>query len=302
MIIKKIIISLALILSMVLISDSVFSKPELYYLPESRTNQKEVFFGIHDSIKSDTINFLKGFIADEKKLWTSPFRLTSKRYLFWAPVLIATAISIRHDEQIYSNFKSYQFGHKWVDKVSPIVTLGGENTVVLGASALFYGAGLVFKNQKAKQTGILSLQALAHAGLIVTVGKLVTGRERPSYGKGKSTWHWFPTSLRQFSGEAQSKYDAFPSGHNIAAWSLATVIAKQYSKTVIVPILVYSAATAVSFSRVTEDTHWFSDVIIGGTLGYTIGAFVVKNRKNTRWTLLPVSDGKNVFLSGTFKL
>ncbi len=292
-----------------MISGNVFSQSNLDTLvktsdsiPAFDFDYKELSNDIILSAKPDTINFLKGFFSDEKKLWTSPLHFTAKRYLFWAPVLIATAISLRHDEQIYSNFKSFQASHKWADKASPIITMGGENPVVVGTSLLFFGSGLIFKNQKAKQTGILSLQALAHAGLIVTVGKLITGRERPSYGNGQSTWHWFPASLKQFSSDPQPKYDAFPSGHTIAAWSVATVIAKQYSNNIIVPILAYSAATAVGLSRLTQDAHWFSDVIVGGALGYTIGSFVVKTRKNTHWTLLPISDGKNVFLAGTFKL
>jgi membrane-associated phospholipid phosphatase len=138
--------------------------------------------------------------------------------------------------------------------------------------------------------------------LIVTVGKLITGRQRPSYDNGKDYWHWFPSTFKQLGSDPQPKYDAFPSGHTIAAWSVATVIAKQYKNYKIVPILAYTAATGVGLSRITQDAHWMSDVIIGAAMGYTIGSFIAKERKNTKWTLLPASNGKQIMLTGIYKL
>ena len=144
----------------------------------------------------------------------------------------------------------------------------------------------------------MAAETLAHAGLIVTIGKSLTGRQRPSFDHGKDHWNWFPTSLNMYKeGYLKSGYDAFPSGHTIAAWSVATVIAKQYRDQKIIPILAYTVATGVGLSRITEDTHWLSDVILGGALGYSIGNFVVPGRSSTRFTILPVTDGKSAMLS-----
>jgi len=255
-----------------------------------------------DSVLKDTVWSLKGFVKDDAKLWISPFKITGKRFCFWVPVIGVTMLSMANDEKIYSEFKKFQGKHEWVSDLSPILTKGGENYTVLATSGLFYFGGLIFQNEKAQQTGVMSVEALAHAGLIVTVGKLITGRQRPRYENGKDYWHWFPSTFKQFGKDPQSKYDAFPSGHSIAAWSLATVIAKQYSNYTIVPILAYTAATGVALSRITQDAHWMSDIIIGSALGYTIGSFVVRERKNTHWTLFPSSNGKGVFLTSTYKL
>jgi len=267
----------------------------IYYLSVNAVNP-----GVYtpkDTASKDKTWLVKGFFQDEAKLWTSPIRITGKRIAFWVPVIGATMVAIANDEKIYSNFKEFQGKHTWVSKVSPVITYGGENVTVLSISGLMYIGGLVFHNEKAKQTALLGAEALAHAGLIVTVGKLITGRQRPSADHGKDSWHWFPASFNQFWGTPQSKYDAFPSGHAIAAWSLATVIAKQYRDCRIIPILAYAAATGVGLSRITQDAHWMSDVIFGSALGYTIGAFEVKERKNTHWTLLPSAGKNNVMLS-----
>ena len=256
---------------------------------------------INLSAPKDTVWFIKGFVQDHQKLWTSPLHISNKRFCFWVPVIGASMIAMRNDEKIYAEFKNYQYSHKWADKLSPIITYGGENITVLSVSSMFYLGGILFHDEKAKQTGILSIEALGHAGVIVTIGKLITGRQRPSFGEGIDKWHWFPSSFKQFGDEAQSKYDAFPSGHSIAAWSLATVIAKQYKETKIVPILVYTLATGVALSRVTQDTHWLSDAIIGSAMGYTIGNFVVNKRKYTKWTLTPFTNRNGIMISSLYK-
>jgi membrane-associated phospholipid phosphatase len=257
---------------------------------------------VNDSIITDTTHFIKGFFKDHLALWKSPLKMNAKKYLFWAPVFVATGICFSNDERIHSSFMDYQSKHSWVGNVSPVITNGGDTRVVLGAALAFYGAGALFNNTKAKQTGVMAFQALGHAVIFVTAGKIITGRERPSFNNGISTWHWFPASLKQFGSEPQPKYNSFPSGHTIAIWSVATVIAKQYRKTVIVPILAYGIVTGVGLSRVFEDAHWLSDVIVGAAMGYTIGSFVVKIHKNTRWMLFPASNGKNLMIAGMYRL
>lgn len=255
-----------------------------------------------DTQNIDTARFFNAFITDHIALWKSPLKMNAKKYLFCAPVFVATALSFRNDERIYSSFKNYQDKNKWVDNLSPVITMGGDKKVVIGTALAFYGGGTLFNNTKAKQTGIMALQALGHAGIIVTVCKILTGRERPSCNNGISSWHWFPSSLKQFGSDMDAKYNSFPSGHTIAVWSVATVIAKQYRKTIVVPILAYGLATGVGLSRVTEDAHWLSDVIVGAAMGYTIGSFVVKTHKNSRWMLFPTSTGKIFMIAGTYRL
>ncbi|MFH0867642.1 MAG: phosphatase PAP2 family protein [Bacteroidota bacterium] len=255
------------------------------------------------TINKEKVWILKAFFEDEKKLWTSPVKLVNKEKIYWAPVLAATIFALSRDEEIYAKFKSFQAKYNWVSDISPKITLGGDNITVLSTCALFYFGGLAFNNEKAKQTGLLSIQALVHAGLIVTIGKYFSGRQRPSCDNGKDYWHWFPTSLNAFKeGYSQADYDAFPSGHTIAAWSVATVIAKQYRDKKIIPVICYSIATCVGLSRITEDKHWMSDVIIGGALGYSIGSFVVRERSDSKFSIFPVTNGEAVMIGASIKL
>jgi hypothetical protein len=51
----------------------------------------------------------------------------------------------------------------------------------------------------------------------------------------------------------------------------------EYRKSVIVPIISYSAASLISLSRLTENMHWSTDILLGATLGYLCGRQVVNN-------------------------
>lgn len=51
----------------------------------------------------------------------------------------------------------------------------------------------------------------------------------------------------------------------------------EYRNKPLVPIIAYSAATLVGVSRLTGNKHWFTDILVGATLGYLSGRQVVNN-------------------------
>ncbi|MCP4150208.1 MAG: phosphatase PAP2 family protein, partial [bacterium] len=68
-----------------------------------------------------------------------------------------------------------------------------------------------------------------------------------------------------------------------------------------VPVLSYSLATLSGLSRITEDTHWLSDVFVGAVLGYAIGKFVVKRRnRKGNFNIMPVATTRQVGLGITY--
>jgi membrane-associated phospholipid phosphatase len=67
-----------------------------------------------------------------------------------------------------------------------------------------------------------------------------------------------------------------PSGHAIAAFSVATVMARRYGKQhKWLPFVAYGLAGVVGFSRMSLSAHYLSDVFVGGALGYGISRFAV---------------------------
>jgi membrane-associated phospholipid phosphatase len=123
-----------------------------------------------------------------------------------------------------------------------------------------------------QRTALLAGEAVADAEILTTVLKDATGRVRPAAipAKGNFSDSWFESSGSRLRGAG-----SFPSGHTIAAFSIATVIARRYGNHRWVPYTAYGMAALVGFSRLSLSAHFLSDVFMGGALGYSISRFTV---------------------------
>ncbi len=227
-----------------------------------------------------TAPYVSGFFKDEAEMWGAPFRLDWKNFAVFSMVMVGSAILVANDEGIYENFKLFQDRNSWVDKLSPKVTVLGDWGVDCGIAGLFFLGGVVFKDRRARATGLMAWEALLHTGFLVQVVKHVAGRQRPSVENGFDYWHGPAAFFKRYhNGGAFSRYDAFFSGHTVSAWSLATVIAENYWDRPWVPVACYGLATLAGLSRLTEDTHWLSDVFLGAVVGFAVGKMVVRNQR-----------------------
>ena len=216
------------------------------------------------------VNFYKQGIA--------PFKATKQQWLIGSAVTAASFALIPADPNIDEVVKPLKHEHHFIEQVSPVITEGGGNYIVFPV-AVFALVGVFDKKPKMVETGLMALQAAIHAGVWIRVGKSVSGRERPSaaYKSGVIGGNWCGPRLKNIWGGAS--VDAFPSGHTGTAFSIATVFAKQYNETPWVPIIAYSAATLVGITRLTEHTHWASDVLLGGAVGYACARQVWKSHQ-----------------------
>ncbi len=87
-------------------------------------------------------------------------------------------------------------------------------------------------------------------------------RQRPLDGNGNGNF---------FQGGS-----SFPSGHATVSWALASVVAHEYNENVWYPIAAYGLASLVSFSRLSGQNHFPSDVFVGSALGWFTGRYVFK--------------------------
>jgi len=245
--------------------------------------------------------YVSRFFKDEGEIWTAPFHLDLKAALLFGTVLAGTGILIANDEGIYENFKSYQSRHSWVDTVSPKITLLGDWGVDCGIAGLFLLGGVVFKDQKAKDTGLMALETLLHTGILVQIVKHLAGRQRPWVENGVDYWYGPAAFFKRYTQGFFSRYDSFFSGHTVSAWGLATVIAENYKNHFWVPLTCYGLATLVGLSRLTEDDHWLSDVFVGAIVGYAVGKMVVRNQ-NRRLQLLPAVTPGGMELSLSYEI
>ena len=135
----------------------------------------------------------------------------------------------------------------------------GEISYLLPASGLTALAGYAFHDPKTADTGFLALKALLIAGATTRSLQLLTQRQRPFQEQGHEFWNGRGIKWDR---------DSFPSGHSTVAWTVAPILAYQYSHHAWVAPVVYSLATLTSLSRIYEDKHWSSDVFAGAVVGY----------------------------------
>ena len=123
-----------------------------------------------------------------------------------------------------------------------------------------------------RHTALLAGEAVVDAEVLTTVLKDATKRVRPAAIRPTGNYYdsWFESSGSLLRGNG-----SFPSGHTIAAFSVATVVARRYGNHRWVPYAAYGMAGLVGFSRLSLSAHFVSDVFMGGALGYSISRFAV---------------------------
>jgi hypothetical protein len=190
---------------------------------------------------------------DQTEIYSAPFQ---RRNLKWDALFLAgTGALLVADERA-----SRALSQKHLDLSRNISNVG-----LIGTAAAVGGiwiSGIKTHDDLARETGILSLEALANTATVYAATQLLTGRERPLEGTGEGRF-WQSNRLDS----------AFPSGHVIFTWSMASIVAHEYPRPW-VRWLAYGTAVAVSATRFTGKEHFPSDVVVGGALGYLIGTHI----------------------------
>jgi membrane-associated phospholipid phosphatase len=242
----------------------------------------------------------RDFLKDAGEIWSYPVHIQTRDILPIASLAVLTGFLIGNDEAIHRGFMDYRDSHAWVRAVSPVISKMGTYGA-WGTVGAFLCVGLIAKDGKAVETGALVTSAMLQSAVLASFLKGLTGRQRPFWADGVDHWSGPVGFFKRLQSGFSGKYNSFPAGHSITAFSLATVVAMQYRKSVWVPILAYTTATGVGLSRVTENKHWLSDVLVGGVLGHVIGRMVVLNHRS-RYHVLPTAgvDRGSLSFSVTF--
>lgn len=233
----------------------------------------------YDTAKIDIKTYFTLLADNFKQQATAPLQLKKKDWIKVAGFALLTGGVALANEPINDFAIKLRNENKTLADISHYVTdFGGAYEVY--AIAGLYAYGLIFKTQKEKTTTALATQAYITAGVSSTIIKLLTGEQRPYYTDPNSLkkgpiFHgpFYPFTK---GGDAQA-YSSFPSGHTTAAFAAATVYALEYKDKPLIPIMSYGAATLIGLSRITENKHWATDVLVGAMLGYLSGKQVVNN-------------------------
>jgi membrane-associated phospholipid phosphatase len=165
-----------------------------------------------------------------------------------------------------------------------------------------YLAGRLSKDDRLADLGLHGTEALVVGEAVGFVLKGVVGRQRP-YVRPRD-----PNSYRLFRGFGRSDaYRSFPSGHTTSAFAAAAAVTSETSRWwpesrwIIGPAL-YGGAALAGVSRMYNNRHWASDVLVGAGIGTFAGLQVVRYQHShpgnrvDRWllagSLVPSPEGR----------
>ncbi len=197
----------------------------------------------------------KLILLDQKHLWMAPFHLKA-RQLKMLPMVGALLTGL-----IVSDSSTALLLKGSRSEISNTRTASDyAMNSMLGVGAVLYFDGWLGHHLHRNQAGWHALESAANATIIGFVLKTAFQRERPYQNAG--------------DGRFWAGGSSFPSGHALAAWSIAASLSRSYPHTTWLHWLAYGTAAAICILRVTAQHHFPGDVVAGGALGYGIGSSV----------------------------
>ncbi len=213
--------------------------------------------------------FAPNILHDQKRICLFPEGLAQGKH--WIPTagfVLATAGLMALDAHEDPYFRRTQTFNQFNRVLSFNNTIAAMTLLPLSA----YAVGLARRDSYTQQTVQLAAEAVLDAEIpaLVTrdVSRRLPPRSIPRNGDFSDTW------FRRNKGPFYLGPGGFPSGHTVAAFSIATVFAERYRRHRWVPWVAYGLAGLVGFSRVTMQAHFPSDVFAGAVLGYTVSHYV----------------------------
>lgn len=161
--------------------------------------------------------------------------------------------------------------------------------VIGGAMA---AAGWLSGNELLGDVGLHGTEAVLLADLLTRAIKGVAGRARPAVVAADE-----PGDFDLGRGIGNQNYQSFPSGHTSAAFAAAALVTAEVEERwpewkPWVGAAMFGGATLVGLSRMYDNRHWASDVVMGAAIGSFAGWKIVRythSHPGTRigWYIVP---------------
>jgi membrane-associated phospholipid phosphatase len=180
--------------------------------------------------------------------------------------------------------------------------MGTKGSVYIGTS--MYVVGRLARIERMADLGLHGTESLFLAQALVKLVKGLAGRARPQVNIED------PRSFKLGRGfNDRDDYRSFPSGHAGMAFAAAAAVTSETSmwwpkSTWYIAPIMYGGATLVAISRMYDNRHWASDVVMGAAIGTFSGLKIVRyhhshpNNRVDRWLLSTsvVPDGRGAML------
>lgn len=174
----------------------------------------------------------------------------------------ATLLAFAADDGLRTEMVNVQ--HSSLNRVFYSTELLGQLRGWQYACGAMYATGWLAGDDEVRVTGRLMIESIIIGGVTAIVVQTGLGRSRPFVEKGAFDFNPFTT---------KEKHLAFPSGHAVVAFGMASVLAERVDDPVF-GVAVYSLATISVVGRVYQDKHWLSDIVVGSAIGLATGLYV----------------------------
>lgn len=238
----------------------------------------------NDTIQYPELNktYIKSYWYDTKSFVVSPAKWRTKQWIELGAIAGAGVLAYTQEERIQRYFAGHQSSTAGDFSKYVFEPFGRFSPVIIGG---LYLGGWLAKDNRLTGTSLTAGKAFLVSSAFAVITKQLAHRHRPYQGETPDHANW--------DGPFSNiEYTSFPSGHSTAAFSMATVYAMEYRSTIWVPVLAYTLAAGTAVSRLYDNDHWASDIVIGSALGFVTGRFMWKQsrKKNSNLAILPSAN------------
>lgn len=214
---------------------------------------------------------------------------TAEDAFFAGGVIFATLAVAPLDKSLADYVQGHPQQNRFFRKVAKIVeTIAEPGALLIGGG--LYGIGRLGGNERMADLGLHGTEAIIVGLLLTSAIKVGAGRQRPYVNRDS------PHSFGFLRGWNREQYRSFPSGHSLIAFAAAAAVTNETNRwwpesTWYIAPAMYGGALLVGLSRLYDNKHWASDVMIGGLIGTFAGLKVVKyhhthpDNRVDRWLL-----------------
>lgn len=205
-------------------------------------------------------------LRDQQNIWLFPRGLLEGRH--WAPTVTAAAATFAllstdpHVQPYFNHTTAFRrFDRAFSSRITGIETIA--------VPTAFYAVGFERRDSYMQKTALFAAEAVVDSEVIRMFLNSMTKRWRPQDMSSRRSYS------NTFFHAVSHVGSSFPSGHTIAAVSVATVIARRYRRHRWVSWAAYGWAGTIGLSRISLRAHFPSDVFLGGILGYAVARYDV---------------------------
>jgi len=235
-----------------------------------------------------SLRYVGSYFKDFKDVLLYPRHWGAPEFIKAGGVTAAALLLYKFDKEIIEFAQKQRTLHR--NKIAKAVKLAGEGELGTAMLGTYFLYGYIFNDYRARRCALLGLKSFSIAAIFTEILKHLGHRKRPSASDDPYVW----------SGPSLYKWrKSFPSGHATAAFSICTAIAESYEGNLPLGISLYTLATLSALSRVYDNRHWASDVLVGAAIGYATAKAVIAldKKRNSTVLIFPTIDNNTTTIN-----